>query len=168
MKDSQTKIALGLFGKTKGLKGEIRLRLFNDDSKILLQVKALWVEGLDAPLAISQVKAYKHQWLIIFEDRLNINLVQDLVGKKIYLPRDQLPSLEAGEVYHIDLIGCHVKDKTGLGLGQVTQVLHTGANDILSIKLEDGQELLVPYIDQYICEIDMKHKTIIIVKPEVI
>jgi 16S rRNA processing protein RimM len=66
-----------------------------------------------------------------------------LVGTDIAVHRDQLPETEEGEYYWNDLIGLRVVNTGGVELGQVDNLLETGANDVLVVK--GDRERLIPY-----------------------
>jgi 16S rRNA processing protein RimM len=55
-----------------------------------------------------------------------------------------------------DLIGLKVEDETGQLLGELTDVLQTGANDVYVIRLDEGGELLLPAIKQCILDVDVE------------
>ena len=44
---------------------------------------------------------------------------------------------------------------TGERLGEVTNVLKTGSNDVYVVRKDDGAELLVPALKKVVCEIDV-------------
>jgi 16S rRNA processing protein RimM len=46
-------------------------------------------------------------------------------------------------------------DEHGADLGVVVDILETGANDVLVVRLTDGQEIMVPYTDDYVPAIDL-------------
>jgi 16S rRNA processing protein RimM len=86
-------------------------------------------------------------------------------GQQIAVPREALPEPEENEYYWSDLIGLSVKNQQNVNLGIVTNLLETGANDVLVVKAgkEDGNvERLLPFIDQVIVEVDIPGKTILV------
>lgn len=66
------------------------------------------------------------------------------VGCEIAIRRDQLPLLEKGEYYWMDLVGLRVFTVQGDDLGQVKRLLETGANDVLVVQGE--RERLIPFL----------------------
>ena len=75
-----------------------------------------------------------------------------LTGYDIYVHQDVLPSLEAGEVYWFELEGLTVRNDKQVILGEVEQLLETGANDVLVVKPSpasvDNRQRLIPYVQQ--------------------
>lgn len=83
---------------------------------------------------------------------------RSLVGAQIAIARDQLPPAGEDEVYWADLEGCEVVNRDGEILGVVSHLLETGANDVLVVR--DGGERLIPYVGDFIDEVDLEAKVI--------
>lgn len=82
------------------------------------------------------------------------NAALDLLGASIAIRRSQLPALEPGELYWVDLIGLQVLSTQGSVLGTVAEVIETGANDVLVVRGE--REHLIPFVrGVYILEVDL-------------
>lgn len=62
----------------------------------------------------------------------------------IAVDRNQMPALSGDEYYWCDLIGCAVTNREDVHLGMVTQMLETGAHDVLVLEAE--RERLVPFV----------------------
>ncbi len=86
------------------------------------------------------------------EDRDTARL---LVGADIYIERDQLPSLPEGEYYWTDLLGLQVINRQGQSLGEVVEILETGAHDVLVVKGE-GRELIPWVWGTYLLDVDLE------------
>ena len=82
------------------------------------------------------------------------NEAMALVGSEIAIDRARLPAPEEGEFYWHDLINMQVINKQNETLGVVTELLETGANDVLVVEA-DKQRYLIPYVqDVYIKDVD--------------
>lgn len=78
-----------------------------------------------------------------------------LIGAEIRIARDKLPTLAAGEYYWSDLIGLTVRNLDGIELGRITEMLRTGANDVM--KVEGERVRLLPYVpDQWVKAVDLE------------
>ena len=65
--------------------------------------------------------------------------------------------LEKDEYFIADLIGLSViREDNGEVLGELTDVLQTGANDVYEVKMEDGKEILLPAIRECIKKVDLQ------------
>ena len=88
-----------------------------------------------------------------------------LIGSIIEVPESDIPSLPEGSYYHFQLLGMSVHNASGVYLGQLAQILNTGANDIYVVE-NMSQELLVPAIGSVIISVDLNDNQIIIDLPE--
>ena len=66
-----------------------------------------------------------------------------LIGRGILVARGSLPRTEPGQYYWTDLIGLTVRTGSGESLGTVTELLETGAHDVLV--LDGGPNRLIPF-----------------------
>ena len=76
-----------------------------------------------------------------------------LRGTSVAVPRAALPRTQSGEYYWADLIGLAVVNGSAQGLGRITGVLQTGANDVLVVAGE--RERLIPFIAEVIRDVDL-------------
>ncbi|CAN8142613.1 16S rRNA processing protein RimM [uncultured Thiomicrorhabdus sp.] len=80
------------------------------------------------------------------------------MGCKIAIDRDAL-NQDENEFYWIDLIGCQVVNLEGELLGEVVNLVETGAHDVLRVK--GATEELIPFVlEQFIMDIDIANKLI--------
>ena len=83
---------------------------------------------------------------------------QSIVGKLIYIRREQLPKLKKDQFYFSDLknLDVFVKEKK---IGEVVDVCNHGAGDYLMVHTQKS-ELLIPIIDSHIIEINLENRII--------
>jgi 16S rRNA processing protein RimM len=67
--------------------------------------------------------------------------------------RKDAVKLEENEFFIVDLVGLRVVSDEGMDIGVLTDVLQTGANDVFVVKTDDGDEVLIPYIEQCVPQI---------------
>jgi 16S rRNA processing protein RimM len=80
-----------------------------------------------------------------------------LKGFEVGVPREQLPAAAKGEFYWADLIGLKVVNAEQDELGRVARIVQTGANDVLVVAGDGGdeREILIPFIAGAIKEVDV-------------
>lgn len=86
-----------------------------------------------------------------------------LKGARIFVPRSSFPTADKDEYYWVDLIGLDVLNREGVALGQVTELLSTGAQTVLVIGYtQDGkaQERMVPFVSAYVDNVDLPARRI--------
>ena len=78
-----------------------------------------------------------------------------LIGRDIYVAREQLPPPGKDEYYWVDLEGLEVVTTEGLALGRVSHLFATGANDVVVVR--DGErERLIPFVQgSYVRSVDL-------------
>lgn len=78
-------------------------------------------------------------------------------GGLLLVPRDALPPAQDGEYYLADLTGCTAHDvATGRCVGQVEDAQDLPANVVLTVRLESGESVLVPLIDDAVADVDVE------------
>ena len=148
--------ALAKVGKVRGVKGDLKLyplteeveRLFNYQNWYLKYPQKSWSQ---AP-AFS-IKRLGQNLLIHFENINSPEAARVFVNTLVGIPLEVLPKLPEGEFYWAQLVGLEVINQQGERLGKVDTLLATGANDVLIVK--GKHELLIPYIDHVVIEIDL-------------
>jgi 16S rRNA processing protein RimM len=151
--NEQQLVTLGKIGAVYGIKGWLKIHSFTDDPEAILDYFP-WSLKLGNNVRSVEVTDWrKHNNGLVaklanFDDR---DQAQALVGSEILIDRASLPDLPEGEYYWRDLIGMNVVTTQGYDLGTVTDMMETGANDVLVVKANPkdafGQkERLIPYL----------------------
>ena len=84
-----------------------------------------------------------------------------LTGCQLFIRRQQLPWLEAGEYYWSDLIGLTVETLQAEPLGVVSEMLETGADDVMVLQGE--RERLIPFVmDEIVREVDLGKRRLVV------
>ncbi|MEP2736180.1 MAG: ribosome maturation factor RimM [Erythrobacter sp.] len=124
-----------------GVTGEVRLKLFGEGVEALSRIKTFDVGGAIGTLTLKKVRSDKKTGAVArFAEVTDRNAAEKLRGTLLTAPRDTLPQLDAGEYYHVDLVGLSVLTNAGEAIGTVTEVVNYGATDILEILREPPPE----------------------------
>ena len=87
--------------------------------------------------------------IVQLEDYMDISTSQKIIGQNIYVYTSEIPSLNKGEYYWMDIEGLSVYTTHDLFIGSVDFIFNNGANDVLAIKKE-GKYSYIPYVSEYI------------------
>ncbi|QYF94129.1 ribosome maturation factor RimM [Massilia sp. PAMC28688] len=149
-----------------GVTGSIRVTPFSTDADALLNVKTWWLDkpGLRA-VKVRTAKIHGGDVVAQLVDVLGRDAAEALKGAAVSVPRSEFPQLEDNEFYWADLIGLAVVNLQGEALGQVTDMMHNGAQSILRItpvaaEGDKAPERLIPFVDQFVKTVDQAGKTI--------
>jgi 16S rRNA processing protein RimM len=104
--------------------------------------------------------------LISAEGIIDRDEAQKLNGLFLAVKREDAAALQAGRYFISDLIGCQVSDSARGSLGVLSDVLQTGANDVLVIKRSGKPDLLVPYLKDVVTSVEIKARKISVVLPD--
>ncbi|MFH1016748.1 MAG: ribosome maturation factor RimM [Pseudomonadota bacterium] len=161
-------IALGRIGRSKGLKGEVYLDLYNPDSDTIGSVKRVFVgraRETAKPFIVRDVRVQSRRRTIRFEGIDGVEDVKALVGQQLFVSRKDLPALKKGEYYVSDLLGMDVESVDGEKLGRLEAVMPTPANDVYVVQGPSGERLF-PAIPGVVRKIDVKGRKIVLNPPE--
>ena len=168
MSTEEKKIILGKVGAVYGIKGWLKIHSFTDETEAILDYFP-WSLKLGSNTQTVEITDWrKHNKVLIvkvagIDDR---DEAQAFVGSEILTNEAALPELSQDDFYWRDLIGMSVVTNKGYDLGVVTDMMETGANDVLVVKanLKDGfskKERLIPYLfEQVIISVDANTKQI--------
>jgi 16S rRNA processing protein RimM len=148
-------VIIGRFGRPHGIKGYITVIAFTEPRENLLQFTNWHVHRNEQwqPLAIKHVQINLKHILVQVANYDEREQAAALTNCEIAVNREQLPKLEAGEYYWHQLIGMQVVTSNGVTLGDVTDLLSTGAHDVLII--QGKRRHLVPYVlNKFVLNID--------------
>lgn len=152
-------LQVGIISSTHGVHGEVKVFPTTDDVNRFKKLKEALLRlssGEQLPLKIVSVKFFKQFAILKFEGYDSINDIEKYRGLSLYVSRENAVRLAKDEYYIADLIGMRVVDEEGQELGELTDVMETGANDVYVIAKPDGSELLLPAISQCILHVDVE------------
>ncbi|MBI4082984.1 MAG: 16S rRNA processing protein RimM [Candidatus Lambdaproteobacteria bacterium] len=164
--DRERLVCVGKVVRAHGLKGELRVASLSDAPGFLASLTELYVDsrhGLEAH-QVSRIRDGNGLWIVALEGVPDRDAAERLVGAELLVERDRLAPLEADQYFVDELIGCAVETLAGVPVGEVAEVVETGAYDMLRIVSQDGA-VLVPMVGEVIREVDQARKRIVIDPP---
>lgn len=88
---------------------------------------------------------------------------ESLRGTQLLGPADEDDDDEG--YYEDDLVGLTAFDAAGLAVGEVTALTVGAAQDLLTLRLADGREALIPFVDAIVPLVDIDGGRIVIDPP---
>ncbi len=153
-------LQVGVITQTHGLRGEVKVFPTTDDAGRFSDLKEVILDtGKEKKtLEIEAVRYFKQLVIVKFKGIDDINDVERYKGKPLFVTRENAVKLEKDEYFIADLIGIEVWGEEGERIGEVKDVIATGANDVYDIRLDDGRNLLLPAIKQCVLDVDMEKR----------
>lgn len=154
-------LQVGAVTSTHGLAGEVKVFPTTDDPKRFKKLKQVLLDtGKDMlPLEVEHVKFFKNMVILKFKGYDRIEDIMGFKGKNLYVTRENAVRLKKDEYFIADLIGMKVYTEDEAYLGELTEVITTGANDVYTVHMENGKDVLIPAIGQCILNVDVEHET---------
>lgn len=157
-------LKVGIITTTHGLRGEVKVFPTTDDASRFKKLKQVILDtGKEKlQLEIAGVRFFKNMVILRFQGLDDINEVQKFRQKGLYVRREDAVELAENEYFIADLIGLAVHTDEGEELGELVNVLQTGANDVYVVRTAEGEEVLVPAIRDCIREIGIEEGRMLI------
>jgi 16S rRNA processing protein RimM len=151
-------LAVGKLRRPHGVHGEIIMDVLTDFPERLKAGKKMVAGTQHIPVQIRSVRGHDQALLIAFNGYDTPEQAGEFRNLILYSTTAEQPPLEEGEFYHHELIGLQVFDEQDVLLGELAEILETGANDVYVVRPEIGPEILFPAIDEVILEVNLKKK----------
>lgn len=107
-----------------------------------------------AEVEVERVRTKKHVLLLTLTGVEDRDAATSLRGSHLMIPASELPRLEQGTYYHHELLGMRVVTVDGRELGEIADIIVTGANDVYVVRGADG-EVLVPAVKSVVTDVDV-------------
>ena len=155
---------MGRLLKPRGLKGELRLTIFNEVDSVLKIGMEIWVETAEGvqyshiieSLKITGVKSWiKLSGCNNREAADNLSSLFFSISRSVFIP------LRDKEIYLVDIIGCRVLDEKRNAIGSVVDTVSLPEQNLVVIEAK-GNETLIPFVDAYILLFDVKENILIV------
>jgi 16S rRNA processing protein RimM len=156
-------IVLGRIVAPYGLHGWLKVHPFGDGSDAWSAMGQWWLakdaeKGDWRQFKLVEAKSHGRGLVARLDGIDDRSAAESLEGLYIAAPRELLPKTAADEYYWADLIGLKVENTLGTPLGEVVELLETGANSVLVVSEGEGEakrERLLPFVAQVVKKVDV-------------
>lgn len=156
-------VILGKISGVHGVQGWLKVFSYTRPAENIFQYQSWKLVRDTQQILLASVSAQKYQGRKLLVKLGEVNdrsAAEGLVGLEIGIDSSELPTLE-NEYYWRELIGLTVKDTHGVLLGEVFDLMETGANDVLLLKGSTGKSLAIPYIPEVVLKVDIAQSIIV-------
>ena len=155
MAERESYLAVGRIIGAHGVRGEIKVRQLTDFPERFAVGALLFVEGEPFQREIVSSRPHKGVMLIKLSGMGDRNAVEILRGKYLFVAREEAMPLEEDEYYEDELVGLVVETTEGDLLGELVEIMWTGANEVYIVQGPRG-EVLIPAIAEVVQEVDLE------------
>lgn len=157
---------VGRIVKTHGIKGEVTLRIDNEDFDEIEELNYFLLDINDKliPFFIENITYHSNKSFILFQDLKTLEAASQLVGAAAYLPLDLLPERSGNDFYSHEVVDFLVVDEEKGELGRVQEIIEYPTQSLIQI-IKEEKEILIPIHDDIIKDVDREGKKILIKAP---
>ena len=163
-------VVIGKVGAPHGVSGEVRVFSFTEPLANIMDfenfhLRSKSVAGNEkswSPVTIDKIHRHKSFFVVRFSGVNDRDAASSLTHSELSVLRTDLAELDDDDVYWNDLIGACVYNQECVSLGIVKGFMETGANDVLVVRNTDGKEHLVPYVEQFVLDVDTNENRVVV------
>ena len=158
---------VGKIAQTHGLKGEVKVKTNSSIiDKRFKEGATLYIKSNDSykPLTVKSHRSMLNYELVSFVGLEDINDVMPYLGKTLYGERDK-NLLDEGKHFYTDIISMKVI-QDGIEKGEVIKIVEYPQCDYLIVKTPLNKEKMIPFLDEFVEEINEEEKRIYITHME--
>jgi 16S rRNA processing protein RimM len=162
-------VVVGRIGKPHGVKGEVSVeprtdepeRRFADGAQLKTENKRPGAAG-PAHLTVTGTRWHSGRLLVRFAEIGDRNAAEEARGTLLAIPLDpdERPE-DPEEFYDHQLVGLAVVTTDGRAVGELREIVHGSAQDLLVIAT-DGADVLVPFVSALVPEVDVPGRRIVV------
>ena len=161
-------LVVARIGRAHGIKGEVTVEVRTDEPELRLAPGAVLATDPAAkgPLTIETGRVHSGRLLLRFEgvtDRTGAEALRNILLIADVDP-EELPE-EEDEYYDHQLMDLDVVTKDGVEVGRITEISHLPSQDLFIVERADGSEVMIPFVEAIVTEIDLEEQRAVIDPP---
>ena len=164
---SGIEVVVGRIGRAHGIKGELSVEVRTDEPERRFATGTVLATqspdggaplgpGRPGCLTVAASRWHQARLLLTFEEVRDRTAAEAVRGLLLVasVPAAETPE-DPEEYYDHQLIGLTVITVDDREVGELTEIVHSAAQDLLVIRSGDGAEVLVPFVEALVPDIDL-------------
>ncbi|MBN2118712.1 MAG: 16S rRNA processing protein RimM [Anaerolineales bacterium] len=147
-------LVVGFLRRAHGLQGELIMDLHTDFPERFRAGRKLFIGEAHKPLTLAGTRPHAKGMLVKFKGIESSEEAGQLRNQWVYVKATDVPSLPEGKMYQHELFGFAVVDENDNSLGELVEIIETGANDVYVVRDAHARDLLLPAIPSVILDLD--------------
>ena len=155
-------VVTGRVIKPYGVLGWVKVEPLTTNPRRYSEGNAFLLEGREEGerLVLEEARESPGALLVKFRGLGTREQAEELAGKRLLVTTDELGDSPRGSFWEHQVLGLEVRTRDGRCLGEVTEVMETGSNDVLVV--EGERECLIPMIEEVVKSIDPGEGVIVV------
>ena len=147
-------LTVGFLRRPHGVQGEIIMDLHTDFPERMKRGRKLFVGEDHQAMTLTSVRPHQNGLLVKFKGVETPEEAGKLRNTWVYIHAKDAPALPEGQLYQHELFGFKIVDEADNPLGELVEIIETGANNVYVVRDDSGKEILLPAIPSVILELD--------------
>ncbi|MGW0545717.1 ribosome maturation factor RimM [Streptomyces altiplanensis] len=161
-------LVVARIGRAHGIKGEVTVEVRTDEPELRLGPGAVLATdpASAGPLTIETGRVHSGRLLLRFagvKDRTAAEALRNTLLIAEVDPQETPEDPE--EFYDHQLMDLDVVLADGTGIGRITEITHLPSQDLFIVKRPDGSEVMIPFVEEIVAEIDLEEQRAVITPP---
>ncbi|MFE7628213.1 ribosome maturation factor RimM [Streptomyces sp. NPDC057509] len=161
-------LVVARIGRAHGIKGEVTVEVRTDEPELRLAPGAVLATepATTGPLTIETGRVHSGRLLLRFEGVKDRTAAEALRNTLLIADVDpaELPE-DPEEFYDHQLMDLDVVLADGTGIGRITEITHLPSQDLFIVERPDGSEVMIPFVEEIVTEIDLDEQRAVIAPP---
>lgn len=161
-------LVVARIGRAHGIKGEVTVEVRTDEPELRLGPGAVLATepASTGPLTIETGRVHSGRLLLRFEGVRDRTAAEALRNTLLIAEVDpaELPE-DPEEFYDHQLMDLDVVLADGTEIGRITEITHLPSQDLFIVERPDGTEVMIPFVEEIVAEIDLEEQRAVITPP---
>jgi 16S rRNA processing protein RimM len=161
-------LVVARIGRAHGIKGVVTVEVRTDEPELRLGPGAVLATepASTGPLTIETGRVHSGRLLLRFEGVRDRTAAEALRNTLLIadVDPDELPE-DPEEFYDHQLMDLDVVLADGTEIGRITEITHLPSQDLFIVERPDGSEVMIPFVEEIVTEIDLEEQRAVIDPP---
>ena len=159
-------LVIGRIGRAHGVRGDLFVEPMTDEPDHRYADGTVLMTSNDTTLTVATSKWHSGRFVVHFAGFDDRNVAETLRGLTLSIEVDPAQSPEdPDEYYDHQLVGLNVVLADGTHVGTIGEVIHLPSQDLLTVLREGDTEALIPFVTEFVPDINLATKTVVITPP---
>ncbi|UQX09765.1 ribosome maturation factor RimM [Candidatus Mycobacterium methanotrophicum] len=164
-------LTVGRVVRAHGVTGEVVVDIRTDDPESRFApgtvLRAKGSDHRERNYVVEVARPHGSRLLLRLDGVADRDAADALRGSLFVIDSSALPPIDEPDTYYDhQLEGLLVRTTTGRDIGNVAEVLHTAAGELLAVKRAGAGELLVPFVSAIVTSVSLESRIVEIDPPE--
>jgi 16S rRNA processing protein RimM len=148
-------LVIGRVFKPWGIRGELKIEILTEFPERFASLRTVYVGDDAKPFSVQSARLHGKAALLKLKEIDTPEQAEALRDQILQIELKDAVKLPKGKLYIYQLIGLRVVTVEGEVLGEIADVLETGANDVYVVR-DGAREILIPAIEDVVKKVSLE------------